>query len=199
MRSVHPFEAYVPINADKLIIGTIPPPRFCVKEPCLRENDVNFYYGSQDNDFWKIIAKVFALDFIYTNTSEAIKQRHNLLDTLKIGITDIVESCIHKDNSAKDENLIDIKHKDLKSLLKQYPSIRTLIYTSGFVKKEMNACFNTYHTIDKNYPKKQSLKIDDKFYEVRILYSPSGMALINMGENGIEKRLNQYREFLMSP
>ena len=51
----HPFPPFVPTNATKLIIGSIPPQRFCNQKEngiSLYPDDVNFYYGSRDNSFW---------------------------------------------------------------------------------------------------------------------------------------------------
>ena len=42
----HPYEPFIPENATKLIVGTLPPPRFTTGE--LKEGDVNFCYGSRD-------------------------------------------------------------------------------------------------------------------------------------------------------
>lgn len=91
----------------------------------------------------------------------------------------------------------DIEYKDIKSLLQKYPAIDTLIYTSEFVKKLMNKHFGTSHSIvDPSNRKKQSVKIGGKEYQVKILYSPSPLALINLGNGGAEKRKEQYLEFL---
>jgi hypoxanthine-DNA glycosylase len=197
MKSTHPFEPYIPADSEKLIIGTIPPPRFCKEPYQLYENDVNFYYGSRDNYFWCILEELFQIKLEYSNTEQAVQQRKDLLRKLKIGITDIVDSCIHVGDSAADSDLKEIKQKDIKSLLQIYPAIDTLIYTSEFVKKLMNDHFNTYHSIvDPSNRKKQSVKIDSKEYQVKILYSPSPSALRNLGKDGAERRKEQYREFL---
>jgi len=38
MYSKHPFEPFIPANATKLIIGTIPPYRFCLDEKLKKGN-----------------------------------------------------------------------------------------------------------------------------------------------------------------
>ena len=48
--STHPYEPYIPDNATKLIIGSIPPQRFCIKHSIIDNDDVKFYYGSKDNN-----------------------------------------------------------------------------------------------------------------------------------------------------
>jgi G:T/U-mismatch repair DNA glycosylase len=193
---VHPYEPFIPKGARKLIIGTIPPSRFCRIPQVLYEKDVDFYYGSKDNYFWTIMNDIFEKDLKFVNDISSINQRKELLKQLNTGITDIVEKCIRADNSASDRNLKILNHKDLASLLADNPSIETLIYTSEFVKTQINIKCNTYHVIEIDNKKKQTVKIGDKPYKVRILYSPSPQALRNMGENGNERRKNQYREFL---
>jgi G:T/U-mismatch repair DNA glycosylase len=192
MSSKHPFEPYIPKNAKSLIIGTIPPPRFCKKELQLKYSDVNFYYGSEDNHFWRIIDKLYNLELKFENTDEAIEQRKDFLDSINVGITDIVDSCIHKNNSASDKNLENINCKNLKELLKTNEQIDTLIYTSTFVKTLVNRYFKTYHHSIKNESRKFKLKIDIKDYDVIILYSPSPQALRGMKEDGTTTRKNQY-------
>lgn len=196
MTSFHPFDPFIPSLATRLIIGTIPPARFCNPFLSLNDSDVNFYYGSRDNAFWALLGEVFRGELIRQNTPEAIEQRKKLLEKHGLGITDVISECTHSNGSASDEDLKEIVHKDLRTLIKTHPEIDTLIYTSEFVKKQMNAIFNTYHSIDGTNKKKQTIYIDGKVYHVRILYSPSPSGLRNMGKNGKEKRLTQYKEFL---
>ena len=196
MKSIHPYEPFIPEGSTKLIIGTIPPHRFCDKTyESLAKDDVDFYYGSRDNYFWELLGKVFKVDFKYENTKEAVQQRKDFLTQHKMGITDIISECERKDGSSKDEDLSNIVLKDLSALLAKHPEINTLIYTSEFVKKPINEHFKTYHHISKENKRIQFLKFPSKTYEVRILFSPSPLALMNLGENGEEKRLNQYIEF----
>lgn len=192
--SKHPFEPFIPEGAKSLIIGTIPPQRFCVEGIPLKGCDVNFYYGSSDNYFWEMIDEINSLGFKFENTIDAIKERKDYLCSMNIGITDIIETCIHKNGSASDKDLEDIKHKNLKELLENNSSIETLIYTSDFVKSQVNHYYKTYHHSIKNEKRKFNLKINDKTYSVIILYSPSPQALRGMKEGGSEIRLEQYKE-----
>lgn len=194
MKSKHPFEAFVPVNSTKLIIGTIPPQRFCTGQQKLFEDDVNFYYGSRDNYFWGIMGKIFDAKFDYQNTEKAVEQRKDLLRNLRIGITDIVDECIHIGGSAADKKLEITKCRDIKYLLQQNPSIYTIIYTSEFVKTLVNKQLGVYHSIDPNNKKRQTFKYENKIYQVRILYSPSPMALRRLGKGGVFKRIEQYRQ-----
>lgn len=197
--SNHPFAPFIPFGATKLIIGTIPPERFCIKPQKLLKEDVNFYYGSQDNDFWELLGKVFSVSFDFQNTEIAIKQRTDILTKQGLGITDLIDTCQRNNGRAADKDLINITYKNLSSLLSKHNEINTLIYTSEFVKTLINKIFSdskVYHNIDKTDKKKQSVILSDKLYQVRILYSPAPIALWGMGENGAEIRLQQYYNYL---
>ncbi len=199
MNSKHPYPPFIQAGATQLIIGTIPPARFCTdgaKE--LLENDVDFYYGSKDNSFWDLIGEVFGEQLEKSNTTKAIEKRKSLLEAHGIGITDIISECARENKSASDDKLDVISRKELGKLLIKHPSITTLIYTSEFVKKEVNKLLGGYHLIDPENKKKQSVKINGKMYQVRILYSPSPRGLKNLGPNGSTKRINQWRDFLIA-
>lgn len=188
-RSYHPYAPYIPANATKLIIGTIPPYRFCFKK--LVDGDIDFYYGSKDNYFWELVSTVTNTELSINNSEIAIKQRKDLLCKLNIGITDIIESCIHINQKSDDNSLIDIKLKPIKELLSQYKSIDTLIYTSDYVKSRMNEIADkSYHDwIDKTQ-RKCKVAINGKEYNVIILYSPSPNALRRVDA---QTRLSQYK------
>lgn len=42
----HPYPPFIPDNATRLIVGTLPPPRFSLGQ--LKPDDVKFCYGSRD-------------------------------------------------------------------------------------------------------------------------------------------------------
>lgn len=197
--STHPYEPYIPDNATKLIIGSIPPQRFCIKHSIIDNDDVKFYYGSKDNNFWKLIGEVTKEKFTFKNNLEAIKERKEWLLKNNIGITDIIEVCEHVGGKATDEALKIIKYKEIDSILIKHNQIKTLICTSYFVikylkrllKEKMNA---KYH-IDKKDKRKGYISIDGiKKYEIIILYSPSRLALRGMGPNGKDIRKKQYQD-----
>lgn len=43
-----PWEAFIPINANKLILGTFPTQK--------QNRDFEFYYPNRNNRFWKVMA-----------------------------------------------------------------------------------------------------------------------------------------------
>jgi len=194
--SKHPYSPFIPDGADKLIIGTIPPKRFCITPQELHPDDVNFYYGSKDNAFWEIIGKVFEWTFDKESSNSCVEQRKGFLKEHKLGITDLIDECVHKNGLASDNDLSDIKYRDIAKLLKENCQITTLIYTSDFVKQKVNHIFDTHHAYNEQDKKRFVLKIGDRVYDVKVLYSPSPQALRNMGPDGDERRKKQYAEFL---
>ena len=73
----HPYEPFLFPEATKLIVGTLPPPRFTTGE--LKEEDVDFCYGSCNGMLWPILDRIFDLNLVYRTTEEASKQRKNFL------------------------------------------------------------------------------------------------------------------------
>ena len=206
MLSIHPFEPYIPEGAIALIIGTMPPYRFCQKVPQkndppevyippILENgkvdekgDIYFYYGSRDNSFWELLSEVTH------RTLDTEKRCKDFLKEFNIGILDILESCRHKDEKSDDNSLEDREYQPLSKLLIKYPNINTLIYTSkkaGIWTREKH---NTKYNKDL---RKDQIFINGKVYEEIYLYSPSSLALKGLSKGGIdgkEKRLKQYTE-----
>lgn len=191
MCEIHPYKPYIPDEATKLIIGSIPPYRFCVQKD-IQDNDVRFYYGSNKNYFWKLLSEVTDKKLDFKNTEEAINQRKEFLKEHNIGITDIIESCIHKDGKSDDKSLEDIKYQPIDKLLHHHPKIDTLICTSNFVKSKLNIFADVKYRESKENPRNGSIIINDKKYHVIILYSPSPLALLGMGTDGASKRMAQY-------
>ena len=185
----HPYQPFVSKNTTKLIIGSIPPPRFCKPSiGVLYKDDIDWYYGSNRNNFWELF-NIGALPLMH-----GIKARQDLLIKMKVGITDIIQSCIRKKlNIASDKNLKDCTHKNIKDLLNKYSAINTLLYTSEFVKKQMEIALRAKHMLT-NEKRKFKIMINGKEYMAYQLYSPSPMGLIHLGKGGKEKRKQQYKE-----
>ncbi len=125
----HPYQPFIKNDTTKLIVGTLPPPRFSIGE--LLEKDVNFCYGSYYNSLWLYIDKIHHLKLRFDNSQEAINQRKNFLIQHKIGVCDIVESCERAKIDASDLGMQNIKLRNLIGYLKQYPNINTLLFTGG--------------------------------------------------------------------
>lgn len=125
----HPYKPFIKNDTTKLIVGTLPPPRFSTGE--LLEKDVNFCYGSYYNSLWLFIDKIHNLDLRYDNSTEAIEERKAFLIKNKIGVCDIVESAEREKIDASDLGMKSIKLRDVVGYLNQYPNIDTLLFTGG--------------------------------------------------------------------
>ena len=125
----HPFPPYIPENATKLIVGTLPPPRF--SQGLLKEGDVDFCYGSRDGQLWPILDRIFNLKLKFEATAEAVQQRKNFLSEQKIGICDIVESAERFKIDATDLGMQNVKLRNLIGYLLKHPLVDTLLFTGG--------------------------------------------------------------------
>jgi len=125
----HPYPPYIPENATKLIVGTLPPPRFTSGD--LRERDVNFCYGSRDGQLWPILDKIFDLDLKFETTETAILQRKEFLVRNHIGICDIVASAQRDKIDASDLGMQEVSLRDIVAVLEANPKVDTLLFTGG--------------------------------------------------------------------
>lgn len=125
----HPYKPFLYPEATKLIVGTLPPPRFTTGE--LKEGDVDFCYGSRDGQLWKILDQIFQIGLRYETSPYAIEQRKNFLRQRGIGICDIVASAEREKIDAMDQGMKNVVLRDLIGVLYEYPAIHTLIFTGG--------------------------------------------------------------------
>ena len=125
----HPYPPFIKEDTTKLIVGTLPPPRFSTGE--LLEKDVDFCYGSYYNSLWLYIDAIHHLNLRYDNSEEAVNQRKDFLIKHKIGVCDIVESAERAKIDASDLGMSNVTLRDLIGYLKDYPNIETLLFTGG--------------------------------------------------------------------
>jgi G:T/U-mismatch repair DNA glycosylase len=128
-KHTHPYKPFIKNDTTKLIVGTLPPPRFSTGK--LLEKDVNFCYGSYYNSLWLFIDKIHGLNLRYDNSNEAIEERKAFLIENKIGVCDIVDSAERDKIDASDLGMKNIKLRNIIGYLVQYPNIDTLLFTGG--------------------------------------------------------------------
>jgi G:T/U-mismatch repair DNA glycosylase len=194
----HPYHPFIPENATKLIVGTLPPPRFSLGN--LKKGDVDFCYGSIDGYLWKILDEIFKLDLKFETTEFAIEQRKNFLKRNNIGICDIVNSCKRNKLDASDLGMEHIELRDMLHYIKEYPKINTLLLTGGNSKngpeyhlrrllKTQNISFNP---ISLDTPKIHNFTIENsRQIKVISLTAPSGAANRAVGSNSQYKLIKQ--------
>ncbi|RCW91647.1 uracil-DNA glycosylase family protein [Winogradskyella arenosi] len=125
----HPYPPFIRKDTQKLIVGTLPPPRFSTG--MLFESDVDFCYGSYYNSLWLFIDKIHKLNLRFDNSAEAVEQRKAYLKTHRIGICDIVESAKREKIDASDLGMQAIKLRNIIGYLKQFPNVDTILFTGG--------------------------------------------------------------------
>ncbi|MDX1545262.1 MAG: uracil-DNA glycosylase family protein [Christiangramia sp.] len=213
----HPFPPFIPENATKLIVGTLPPPRFTKRQ--LREDDVDFCYGSGDGLLWIILDRIFDLDLKFENTDAAVEQRKNFLRERGIGICDVVESSRREKIDASDLGMQKVELRDMIGILKENPKIDTLLFTGGNSKNGPEYFFRKYlkesthdirlKVISNKSPRIHQFVLDGRLIKTVSLIAPSGAANIAVGSsqlykdlkkknpefNTIDFRVLQYKEF----
>lgn len=125
----HPYEPFLFPDATKLIVGTLPPPRFTKRE--LKDDDVDFCYGSRNGQLWPILDQIFDLNLKYETTEFATQQRKDFLLKHKIGVCDIVASAERDKIDASDLGMQNIKLRNVVNYIKECPNVDTLLFTGG--------------------------------------------------------------------
>ena len=189
----HPHKPFLFKSAKKMIVGTLPPPRFCTKD--LKVKDVNFSYGSCDGLLWPSLDRIFTLNLVYENTNKAITQRKDFLYKHNISICDIVESCSREKIDASDLGMQNVVLRDILSYLKEYKNIDTIIFTGGnskngpeyFFRKILKEENIKFISMNKEIPKVHSFNYDNRVIQSISLTSPSNAANRFIGSTKIYK------------
>ncbi len=175
VKSIHPKWGnkknwmYLPKIVDKIVVGTMPPKKYCHKlyEEYYNSNEA-FFYESENNEFWQF--------FNLKDKDKKIKWAEDN----HVGFIDLIEECEHKDGKAGDINL---KNEVLTDCLKEIPSSVELIFTGYDVPygaiyyfKKAYKCKLTNIEIIEVFGvkiKKALAKIDNKIFRITMLPSPS--------------------------
>jgi G:T/U-mismatch repair DNA glycosylase len=194
----HPYQPFIPKNATKLIVGTLPPPRFSIGN--LKKGDVDFCYGSVDGQLWKILDEIFELNLYYETSELAIEQRKNFLLKNNIGICDIVASCERSKIDASDFSMSTIVLRDMLYFLKKHPTVHTLLLTGGnskngpeyHLRRQLKKHKISLEQISNEMPKIHQFKISQhRSIKVVSLTAPSGAANRAVGSNPNYKLLKK--------
>jgi G:T/U-mismatch repair DNA glycosylase len=161
------------------------------------EKDIDFYYGSEKNYFWKLFAD------LHETTLPDLKSIKNLLTATDTAITDIFEICIRKlyDKQRKklvlpsvalsknydtnlavssgDSSLYPLRLRDIPAILKDNRGIECLIFTSNLVA----SLFRKNYTISDHFGRNGDtyLTPDRRKIKIVLIPSPSGAANISIG------------------
>lgn len=122
---------YTPPGATALLLGTFPSVLIREAFGRVRQTDVDFFYGSSDNNFWKDLGIIYGIDFIFQRNEAAIQQRIELLDKLKLALSDAIYACTTS-GSAMDTALQHIVlNQSIITTLDATPTIQKLYFTSS--------------------------------------------------------------------
>lgn len=178
----HPYPPYILEDTTRLIVGTLPPPRFTTGE--LNDEDVDFCYGSSNGLLWKVWDRIYMLDLVYENTHFAIEQRKAFLQREKIGICDIVGAAYRDKIDASDLGMLQPELRDLLRILEQHPKVDTLIFTGGnskngpeyFFRQILKKAKIPLECIDDQVPRKHQFECAGRLITTHSLTAPSGTA-----------------------
>ncbi len=213
----HPYQPFLFPEATKLIVGTLPPPRFTTGD--LKPEDVDFCYGSKNGQLWPILDKIFDLGLKYETTEFAAQQRKDFLVQHKIGVCDIVASAERHKVDASDLGMQNTILRNILGYLEECPNVHTLLFTGGnskngpeyFFRKHLKANNVALKVVSNIVPRIHAFthpKTRKQFRTVS-LTAPSGAANRAVGSldlykklktenpnfNTVDFRVMQYREF----
>lgn len=178
----HPYEPFLFPEATKLIVGTLPPPRFTKGE--LKDDDVDFCYGSRSGQLWPILDKIFNLELKYETTAFAAKQRKDFLIRHRIGVCDIVASAEREKIDASDLGMMNIKLRDLIKYLQEYSNVDTLLFTGGNSKNGPEYFFRR-HLKEYGIPLKVVSNVVPRIHEFDLPISQDKVT--NVSESGMPR------------
>lgn len=185
---------YIFSDTERLIVGTLPPPRFTTG--ALNDEDVDFCYGSSNGLLWKVWDKLYDLNLVYENNHHAIAQRQAFLQREKIGICDIVGAAYRDKVDASDLGMQQPELRDLLGILEQYPKVRTLIFTGGnskngpeyFFRKLLKKAKIPLECLDDQVPRKHQFVCAGRVITTYSLTAPSGTANRAIGSMDVYKK-----------
>lgn len=198
----HPYPPFLQPDTEKIIVGTLPPPRFSTGE--LFDRDVDFCYGSHHNSLWLFLDRIFNLKLRFDNSEEAINQRKQFLIQRKIGVCDIVQSCNREKIDASDLGMTQIKLRDLIGYINTHKNIHTILFTGGnskngpeyFLRKQLKEHDIAISKLVDVVPRIHQFNINaenkrKRFIKTVSLTSPSGSANRAIGSMPLYKQLKQ--------
>ncbi|RMB60613.1 uracil-DNA glycosylase family protein [Dokdonia sinensis] len=192
---IHPYPPFNLEKATKLIVGTLPPPRFTTGE--LKKGDVNFCYGSIDGQLWPILNQLFDLQLDFEDTRKAIDQRKDFLKSRGIGVCDIVASSRRDKIDASDIGMQAVELRNLLGYLEKHTQIDTLLFTGGnskngpeyFFRKHIKPLGIKLKTLSNEVPRQYSFEWKGRTINTVSLTAPSGAANRAVGSIALYKDL----------
>lgn len=170
-----PWPSYIPDQADKLILGTFPTDR--------KKRSFQFFYPNLNNPMWKVLAHLANHTLRHFDDSEnTVKERKEILDTLKLAMSDIGKRIMRQSDSSNDSALFPLEYTDVFHILEQNIGIKKIIITSVTGENSVKAWLRNYFELNgrlDDFPnfdqgvKKGSFQFEGRPIEITIVSSTS--------------------------
>ncbi|MFI5391443.1 MAG: hypothetical protein ACHQYQ_08785, partial [Bacteriovoracales bacterium] len=119
----HPYGVFIPKAAHSIIVGSFPIAKFTQGKK-LKEGEVDFFYGGERNQLWKLLSICFKRDL------KTKKQIIDFLEEKGIALGDVIASCQRKKNGSLDSDLLNCTYfTELGDIIKKN-SIKKIYFTS---------------------------------------------------------------------
>lgn len=131
LREYHPYGEFIPPHCESMIIGSFPIGKFTnpQRKNEIKDAEVDFFFGGERNLLWKILSEVFERPLRSKSEIESF------LIEKRIGVGDVIKSCVRKEGRASDTDLTEIEwNEDLPGILKEN-GIRKIYFTSRQVER----------------------------------------------------------------
>jgi hypoxanthine-DNA glycosylase len=114
MTQYHTIKPVLFSDSKVLILGSF---------PSIKSFEEGFYYAHPRNQFWPILAAIFKENIETIEDKIALCKKHH------IALFDSAASLNREANNSSDTNLKNIEVNDFEKLLKEYPNIKTIMFT----------------------------------------------------------------------
>lgn len=137
--------------------------------------------------------------FINWSSRKQIEERKNILDKLKLGLTDMGKIICRQQGSSKDHSLFPIEFMDIVQILNEHPAINSLIVSGNTQGNSSLSWFSIFCSLNniklnvKELEKQQATEITmaDRKVKVLLAYSPSRLSRVTT-----EKLIDSYNNML---
>ena len=123
----HPFEPFLPGNAEVLFLGSFPPGR--------ERWSIDFFYPNWINDFWRVLGLLFHADRTWFETKGEKRFDRDRIVTFcterGIALFDTALAVRRLKDNASDAYLEVVEATDVRALLSRLPRCRALACTGG--------------------------------------------------------------------
>ena len=146
----HPYNGQeeIPEGTQVLVVGIAPPPRFSRKEERW-EGDVDFYYGSTNNQLWsQIFPKIYGEEILGISREQSLKACKKFLCTKRIWMVDVLQTYWRKnEKSAEDRHLVPLSFTKFEPIFGRLSELGTAIFTGGRAELWSGAAFEKENLI----------------------------------------------------